>query len=302
MVLDIEKFHHTCPILPAHKKMFLLKGPKGFCIKHNAPFSCSSSSSSVGIIANAGVDIWSAEGVDPTEKYEDDMSNFRYPIPSRKPAPYSYAYDRTEALWRIACLRIPWHPIKFHDYAFIFTFLGFLWNLTDRTITLPEAKRKKFSRVQWFRRILRWQRCLMIDVMKLHGSLCHLAFVYQEGRTYLPLLSNFVASFGDNPYMECYPTSDVMRDLEWWEKALSGPGVIRCLFPLGPRIDRHLYVDASTAWGIGVLFNGQWDAWRCSGEWRSKARHNYCYPLPSDADCQHCLHRRAQRPNRRLRA
>jgi hypothetical protein len=144
MVLDIEKFHHTCPILPAHKKMFLLKGPKGFCIKHNAPFSCSSSSSSVGIIANAGVDIWSAEGVDPTEKYEDDMSNFRYPIPSRKPAPYSYTYNRTEALWRITCLRIPWHPIKFHDYAFIFTFLGFLWNLTDRTITLPEAKRKKF--------------------------------------------------------------------------------------------------------------------------------------------------------------
>jgi hypothetical protein len=47
--------------------------------------------------------------------------------------------------------------------------------------------------------------------------------------------------------MERYPTSDVMRNLEWWEKALSGPGVVRQLFPLGPRVDRHLYINASTA-------------------------------------------------------
>jgi hypothetical protein len=113
----------------------------------------------------------------------------------------------------------------------------------------------------------------MIDIMKLHGSLCHLVFVYQEGRIYLPSLSNFVASFSDNLYMECYPTSDVMRNVEWWEKALSGPGMIHRLFPLGPHIDQHLYVDASTAWGIGVLFDGRWDAWCCSGEWCSKARH-----------------------------
>jgi hypothetical protein len=144
MVLDIEKFHRTCLILPVHKKMFVLKGPKRFFIKHNAPFGCSLSSSSAGMIMNTGIDIWAAEGVDPTEKYEDNMSNFRYPIPSCTPAPYLYAYDQTEALWCIACLRILWHPIKFHDYAFIFIFLGFLWNLTNRTVTLPEAKRKKF--------------------------------------------------------------------------------------------------------------------------------------------------------------
>jgi hypothetical protein len=96
--------------------------------------------------ANTGVNIWAAERVDPTEKYEDDMSNFRYPIPSHTPAPYSYAFDRTEALRRIVCLRILWRPIKFHNYAFIFTFLGFLWNLTNRTVTLPEAKRKKIPR------------------------------------------------------------------------------------------------------------------------------------------------------------
>jgi hypothetical protein len=62
-----------------------------------------------------------------------------------------------------------------------------------------------------------------------------------------PLVVQFVVSFGDNPYMERYPTSDVMCNLEWWEKALSGPRVVRQLFPLGPRVDRHLYVNASTA-------------------------------------------------------
>jgi hypothetical protein len=38
-------------------------------------------------------------------------------------------------------------------------------------------------------------------------------------------------------------------------------------------VDLHLFVDASTSWGIGITTNGRWDAWRLRGDWRSKTRH-----------------------------
>jgi hypothetical protein len=198
--------------------------------------------------ANTGVNIWAAERVDPTEKYEDDMSNFRYPIPSHTPAPYSYAFDRTEALRHIVCLRILWRPIKFHNYTFIFTFLGFLWNLTNCTVTLPEAKRKNIPRTHTAVPEIFQAAALLDDRHHEAPQLAMPHHVRLPGRVNLPpLVVQFVVSFGDNPYMERYPTSDVMRNLEWWEKALSGPGVVHQLFPLGPRIDRHFYLNASTA-------------------------------------------------------
>jgi hypothetical protein len=110
MVADVAKFHRTCPILPAHKKWFVLKGPDGlFYIEHNTLFGCSSSSSNAGMIGSALADIWEAEGVKPTNCYEDDFVNFRFPTSLNIDectgiGTYDYPYDRLTALALIACL------------------------------------------------------------------------------------------------------------------------------------------------------------------------------------------------------
>jgi hypothetical protein len=101
MVLDIAKFHRTCPIQPDDKRWFVLQGPSSFYIEHDCPFGCSSSSSNAGMIASAVVDIWEAEGVSPVVRYEDDLAPFRFPTASSIDTTsgmvsYSYAYNRED--------------------------------------------------------------------------------------------------------------------------------------------------------------------------------------------------------------
>ena len=148
------------------------------------------------MIGNAVVDIWQSEGIKPTLKYEDDLKTFRCPIPQISDGPIDnsaiYEYDRNEALQRISSLRVPWHKEK-GDSEFLHktTFIGYYWDLINKTVTLPEEKRLKFhNRVRVFIDSFTGHRCMLRDVERIHGSLCHVVFVYISGRSRLPSLSN----------------------------------------------------------------------------------------------------------------
>lgn len=272
MTLDIAKFHRTCPIYPEHKPWFVLQGPSGFYVDHVCPFGCASSSSNAGMIANAGMDIWQCEGVGPLVKYEDDISVFRFPHPSTG-THLRFAYDRTSALNLLSPLQFPWHLDKGQDFATTFTYIGFSWDIEARRVSLPPTKREKFwTRTRAFIASFDRARCTLLDVMKIHGSLCHIAFVYPEGCLYLASLSNFISSFQQRTFTSRYPPRSVISDLSWWESTLSVPGISRTLLPRGSALDLSLYVDASTSWGIGIIFGGKWDAWRLIEGWRGPSR------------------------------
>ena len=146
---DIEKFHRTCPVLPAHKPWLVVQGlSNDFYYDHAHPFGAAAASSNAGMIGNAIVDIWQAEGVKPILKYEDDLKIFRYPVTAGNfhQDGFQYHYDREEALSRISSLHVPWHKDK-GDLAFsyITNFIGFRWDLPSRHVSLPEDKRLKFT-------------------------------------------------------------------------------------------------------------------------------------------------------------
>ncbi|KAF7315099.1 Reverse transcriptase ribonuclease h [Mycena indigotica] len=248
MVLDIAKFHRTCPILPAHKRWFVLQGPLGFYIDHCCPFGCASSSSNAGLIGSAIIDIWEALGFAPANRYEDDIMAPLRTSGTPPPAP--------EALLAIQPLCIPWHPTKWTEYLFELVYIGFLWNFPNKTVALPEDKRLKFlKRIHDFRSICKSGRCQLLHAQKIHGSLCHISFVHPQGRSYLPALTSFIIAFEGNTFK---------------------PGGPRRQFTppwLGPRQDRLLFVDASTAWGIGLWLDGCWGAWKGTGNWKSRQRH-----------------------------
>ena len=278
MTLDIAKFHRTCPIHPEHKPWFVLQGPDGFYIEHNCPFGCSSSGSNAGMIGNAAIDIWIHEDVKPIVKYEDDMNIFRFaisggPNPDGSFTPYSYPYDRSLALSLIAPLKIPWHPDKGQDFSPSFTYLGFFWDIPNRTVTLHDAKREKFlTRVNNFIASFSGARCQMQDVMKIHGSLCHIAYIYPEGQNRLPSLSNFICTFQNDTFSHRFPPKSLISDLTWWKTTLSRGRVSRPLTSRGNPTDLHIFVDASTSWGIGIVFGMRWDAWKTSAEWRGPSQ------------------------------
>lgn len=100
----------------------------------------------------------------PIIKYEDDLGVFRSPNGSTLledgSISYSFPYDRQEALRRIAPLRIPWHATKGSDFAEEFIDIGFLWNIREKKVFLPEPKRLKFlGQVNSFIASFRVHRC-----------------------------------------------------------------------------------------------------------------------------------------------
>ena len=232
------------------------------------------------MIANAVVDIWEGEGVFPVPKYEDDLKVFRIPTATGAfvEGDFRYDYDRAEMLCRIESLGVPWHEEKGDDsFTFVTTFIGFQWDIPQKLVSLPEAKRLKFhERVRRFLNDFSEYNhpCQLIDVEKLHGSLCHVAFVYMNSRSHLPSLSNFAASFNskDRNFVTRYPPRPMIKDLEWWLEELSSPRLARQLHPRGPLQDLGLFVDASTSWGIGIVMGESWAAFRLSPTWKIPGR------------------------------
>lgn len=228
------------------------------------------------MIGNAIVDIWQAEGICPILKYEDDLKIFRYPSQdgSFLHDGFRYDYDRDEALSRISSLHVPWHKDKGDpDFLYITNFIGFRWDLPNRRVSLPEEKRLKFhNRVRIFLECFTGHPCFLLDIQKIHGSLCHVAFVYTLGRSRLPSLSNFISSFMGNEFTRRYAPKSMISDLKWWLQALMISDFYRKLLPRGPCLDMGLFVDASTSWGIGIVIAGRWAAFRLDNTWKVEGR------------------------------
>jgi hypothetical protein len=247
-----------------------------FYVDHVHPFGAACASSNAGMIANALVDIWRAEGVQPLLKYEDDFHIFRFPMPDGPflGGQYSYSYDRQAMLALVEPLSVPWHPEKGDGhFSSLTVFIGLQWDLVNLRVSLPESKRLKFrARVQTFVGSFEGQRCQLRDVEKLHGSLCYIAFVYMAGRSHLPSLSNFAASFKGNEHIHRYPPKSVITDLKWWKQVLHPADTFRQLTSHGPLIDMNIHVDASTSWGIGVIVDGRWCAFELAPGWKVEGR------------------------------
>lgn len=70
-----------------------------------------------------------------------------------------------------------------------------------------------------------------------------------------------------------YPPPSLLSDLEWWRQILTIPAIFRNIVKRGPPVDLYYYVDASTSYGIGVIFGTNWIGWKLAKGWATKFRH-----------------------------
>ena len=139
---------------------------------------------------------------------------------------HHYHHDRDSFMALIAPLNVPWHPTKTGDcFIPIFTFIGFLWDLIHKRVSLPEPKCLKFlDRV--FILIMKadnHEKISLLDVQKIHGSLVHICFIHLDGNSRLPCLSNFMSSFEANEFAQHYIPNSIITALQWWHHCLSDP-------------------------------------------------------------------------------
>jgi hypothetical protein len=64
----------------------------------------------------------------------------------------------------------------------------------------------------------------------------------------------------------------MITDLRWWLKELVEPFRYRELRPRGNMQDLGIYVDASTSWGIGIIIQSRWAAFKLKADWKTEGR------------------------------
>jgi hypothetical protein len=212
----------------------------------------------------------------PALNWVDDFLFFVFPTNSASYTPqdwtptFPYSLDSIFAF--TSPLGWPWKESKTRPFAPIFKYLGFMWDLVEKTVQLPDEKKSKY-----LRKLEPWlpaHKFTQREAQSLLGTLVHCSLAIPNSRSRLLALSRFVASFNTapSPFVRKTPNPSVLAHVAWWRDLLShsfAGSHLRRPPPLSP-ID--FWVDASTNWGIGVVFNGEWDSWKFDTRWHSNGR------------------------------
>lgn len=261
-VFDVDSAYRNIPVHPEDQRHFCVSWDGKVYIDHCVAFGSASSAGLFGRIADCFVDIIQAHGAQQVLKWVDDFIFFRYPSSSFEPYHYSY---NSSLIFDIANqLGLPWSFPKFHDFSTSFTYLGFQWNIPDRSVQLPDAKKRKFS--QRCNLWLSGSKQNLRSAQTLLGSLNHCCLVYRSARTHLFQLRSFVARFppSASPFLSLPVPPPLRSEILWWESALSQE-FFGCKVASPPDVlPLKIFVDASTSWGIGILINDKWAAFRIS--------------------------------------
>jgi hypothetical protein len=270
--LDVEATYRTIPVWPQHKRFLVVEVDRKLFIDHVFPFGLAMAGGVQGHVADATVDILHSLDLGPIKKWVDDHTFFRFAISM---SPFMYKHGLTDIYVLSKPLGVPWHPKKCRDFAFIFIYLGFLWDLVQKSVALPDEKRVKYLNklTSVLDSLNKGLGISYKDAMSLNGTLSHVAFVIPHGRAYLANLCTFIASFSSSSkFAKRHPPPSVKNDLKWWFNTLSLPSSARSLSPRGSPKDLDLWVDASTDWGIGIILGGKWNAWTLIQGWKGSGR------------------------------
>ena len=178
---------------------------------------------------------------------------------------YTYNFEDINAL---SCqLRIPWEASKDIPFSTSVTYLGLVWDLGLRVVTLSESKCSKYLLA-----INEWSKSRthsLNEVQKLHGKLLHASLVIPAGRAYLIHLEAMLGIFSDSPFKPRMPPHGCIEDLLWWSSILSNPPQpIHIPAPCFIH-DFAAFSDASSGVGVGIIIGEQWQAWTLHPGWNS---------------------------------
>lgn len=265
--MDVDAAFRCCPITPQQQPHFVVHWNNTFYIDHNVPFGAASSGGVFGRLADAMAAIVRYHTKSECTKWVDDFVFFRSPVdPPTQNQDTRYSYDLDLIQQLAHRLGWPWKPEKTQPFASTFKYLGFVWDLEAKSVHIPENKKAKYGRKldEWLTRTNHSRK----EAESLLGTLVHCALALPDGRSRLPALSRFVTSFeGKSAFSRRTPNSRTTQDICWWRSILSQQDPGSSIRSPPPTSNLDIWVDASTSFGIGVVFEQEWDAWRFLPGW-----------------------------------
>jgi hypothetical protein len=205
-------------------------------------------------------------------KWVDDLIIVRHPSHNADSLlTYDVSFD--DICYVFHTLGWPLSANKVSQFANRVRYIGFDWDFLARIVVLPEEKRTKF-----FDRLASWLSqadstgVSMHQTEKLVGSLNHVTNIFPHARSSLPSIHAFLSSFhSSNPFVTRRPSHQAISDARLWLSLLSIPNAFRHL-ESRPLVDLDVWVDASTDWGIALVSDGLWRAWKLRPGWKSDRR------------------------------
>ena len=175
-----------------------------------------------------------------TEEFNEDflapIQDWSHISPhSKHDATFSYNIADIDGV--SATLGIPWETSKDQPFGSTTTYIGFVWDLQDRTVRLSPGKVVKYLAL-----IKEWQSCAthrLEDIQKLYGKLLHTASLIPAGRAYLTGLEHMLAVCTKKPFMLHRPDKAIHEELMWWHRTIENRAAIHSIFPPPPRTDHH---------------------------------------------------------------
>jgi hypothetical protein len=199
------------------------------------------------------------------EEFVEDME-----FPLKALIDSEYPYTLTEVNQITTGLGIPWEQLKDRDFSDTFIFTGFLWDLKNRTVTIPDEKRDKYLQA-----IADWSGRPTHDLgetQKLYGKLLHVSALITEGQAYLTTLERMISLFRNRPFKLYHAPKGTDVDLKWWSHTLSSPSIVCPIPDPCDATTLSAFSDASSGVGIGITINGLWRAWKLLPGWNRDGR------------------------------
>ena len=128
-----------------------------------------------GVSDETGAEHFAEDLAFPVRHFHDHLSGNRL---------YPYDFDEIDKLTRP--LGVPWEISEGVPFSTSVPFIGFLWDLDQKTVALPEPKKAKYKLA-----ILEWKKCpthTLDETQKLYGKLLHSCHIIPRGRAYLTSL------------------------------------------------------------------------------------------------------------------
>ena len=269
--LDVDSAFRCCPIIPSQQRNFIVHWENSYYIDHDAPFGGSSSSGVFGRVADTKTVILTSVNLGPSKHWVDDFVFFRFPL-SINSYPPEFSYSLSDIYAVAKRLGWPWKESKTRPFASEFKYLGFIWDLSAKTVQIPESKKARY-----LAKLETWsidQKFIKKDVESILGTLVHCSLALPDGRSHLPSISRFAASFNflSSSFVRRAPNPSVITDIAWWRTQLSSKFCGSAITKPPDTSPIEFWVDASSSWGVGIVLDNEWDSWKLTPGWNTDGR------------------------------
>ncbi|KIJ56446.1 hypothetical protein M422DRAFT_150825 [Sphaerobolus stellatus SS14] len=247
---DISAAYHLTPIRPWQQNALCIKWKGLIHVDSAVMFGLSSSAGVFGSIADMLVAIYAKAGFTRLLKWVDNFLVIRL----------SHETWTEEEFMNITQqIGVPWSREKMRPLDTVQKYIGYWWDLEKKSVSLPTEKVTAILQL-----IENWLSPSATQSAKeaasLHGKLVHISSIFRLIRPFLRSISLFANSFrGTGTNLR--PTPSVMADLSWIRMVIQiSPSSIPLCVP--EPVDINWWGDASTSFGIGIIIDNRWAAWK----------------------------------------